>query len=158
MRTTGWPDAAGGRDPRTPYPLFWNGEVWSPFTEGTFQPLRPGLRILDLTIATNPPLAGQAYHLWTVFPDELRILNQQLRDRRRNTQLLIQATQSLDLAEEAMTQMFAVPCAAGSRPDTRPLLGPGAVTPAAPSAAGFPPKITPTVAPMLCVLFHNTVQ
>ena len=29
----GWPDTQGGKDTRTPIPLFWNGEVWTPFTQ-----------------------------------------------------------------------------------------------------------------------------
>ena len=29
----GWPDAQGGKDTRIPVPLFWNGEVWTPFSQ-----------------------------------------------------------------------------------------------------------------------------
>ena len=29
----GWPDAKGGNDTRIPVPFFWNGEVWTPFSQ-----------------------------------------------------------------------------------------------------------------------------
>ena len=97
---------------------------------------------MDPNIRTDPPLIGQAFSLWGVFAVEIRNLQQNLRDHRRNMQLLTQSAQSLEMTEEAMTQMFAVPCAAGSRTDARPLLGSRAAasapTPVQPRATSSP--------------------
>ena len=108
----------------------------------TPQVFQIGLRCLDPNIRTDPPLIGQAFSLWGVFAVEIRNLQQNLRDHRRNMQLLRQSAQSLEMTEEAMAQMFAVPCVAGSRTDARPLLGSRAAasapTPVQPRATSSP--------------------